>query len=301
MIYYSRRCTALLTNCKGHNMKDKISSIAICSCRTRASVTSIRIPAKIHSDFRLLKRVPNSDLCIKAGRIGHGVFGNCFIASLGALQVCAKVFREACLCESAFCYEAVLISICCHANLPWLYGVILSPSRTIIQSYHSIKGKAHTIHSALFHSSTKEKISNDNWKNILIVASAVLHLHSKGILYNDIKSDNIVLDGHLSDIRSVLIDLGKGCFISDARIYKLSDYQKQIYKDEHPQIAPEVRDGRHKQSIYSDIYSLGRVVKKVNEKTLKLSCLSTYSSRCTQETYSDRPTSSEFCAFLSSL
>lgn len=152
--------------------------------------------------------------------------GSLVIVMLVLWVLCRFVQRY--LCESAFCYEAVLLSMCCHANLPWLYGIILSP-RTIIQSYHSIEGKAFTVHKALYHSSAVVgKLSPNNWKTILLgVASAVQYIHSKEILHNDIKSDNIVLESHNShSFRSILIDFGKGCFFSDARLYKLTDDQK---------------------------------------------------------------------------
>lgn len=250
-----------------------------------------------------LRKVSTKELCITKERIGRGVFGNCYIGSLGPLQVCAKVFKTVCLCEPAFQYEAVLLSMCCHSNLPWLYGIALSP-KTIVQSYHSINGRACTLHKALAHSLIEsEKISSDNWKRLMIgAASAVEYIHSKGILHNDIKSDNIVIDSRqTSSFHSVLVDFGKGCFVSDARLYKLTEDQKQIYIKEHPQVAPEVRDGRHKQSMHSDMYSLGRVIRQVNDKKLQLPNLSSYCCCCTQNEYSERPTSSDLLKFLSSL
>lgn len=303
MTYYVifRRCTALLTNCRGHGLRSKISSANSCTRATQFNVSSIKYPAKIQDEFRSLKKVSDKDVCIKKDKkIGHGVFGNCYAGSLGPLQVCAKVFRIACLCETAFCYEAVLLSVCCHANLPWLYGICLSP-RTIIQSYHSIEGRACSLHKALYHSG--RNFSSDNWMSILLgMASAVEYIHSKGILHNDIKSDNIVLDSRQSDVvHNILIDFRKGCFIRDARLYKLTADEKRIYVRDHPQVAPEVREGHQKQNKYSDMYSLGRVINKVNEKTLQLPDLSSYSCLCTQDRYSERPTSSDLLKFLSSL
>ena len=59
--------------------------------------------------------------------------------------------------------------------------------------------------------------------------------------------------------QSILIDFGKGCFISDGKVYKLSLQEQWRYAIEHPQVAPDLRDGHCRQSQYSDLYSLGRV------------------------------------------
>lgn len=283
----------------------KLSSVGmpLTTCRTKATQLHFsfsKIPTKIHCEFLSLKKVSKKDLCMKEGRIGRGAFGTCYVGSLGPLQVCAKVFRRENVYESVFCSEAVLLSMCSHANLPWLYGIVLSP-RIIIQSYHSIDGDACTLHKMLCHSCASDRnLLSEDWKRIILgMASAVQYIHLKEILHNDIKGDNIVLDNRQSGVCSVLIDFGKGCFVSDAKFYKLSTEEKRLYSHEHPQVAPEVRDGHYKQSESSDVYSLGRVLTKVNEKTLKLPGLSSYCTLCTQFDYSKRPTSSELFTVLS--
>ena len=75
--------------------------------------------------------------------------------------------------------------------------------------------------------------------------------------HNDIKSDNIMIDNRSSIPQSILIDFGKGCFISDGKVYKLSLQEQQRYAIEHPQVAPDLHDGHCRQSQYSDVYSLG--------------------------------------------
>ena len=70
--------------------------------------------------------------------------------------------------------------------------------------------------------------------------------------------------------QSILIDFGKGCFISDGKVYKLSLQEQRRYAIEHPQVAPDLRDGHCRQSQYSDVYSLGRVIKQINDKFLHM-------------------------------
>ena len=59
------------------------------------------------------------------------------------------------------------------------------------------------------------------------VISAVKYLHGQQILHNDIKSDNIVINKQDADVRSVLIDLGKACYITEAKKYSLSNEEKK--------------------------------------------------------------------------
>ena len=44
----------------------------------------------------------------------------------------------------------------------------------------------------------------------------------------------------------------------------LSKAEKDMYKKEHPQVAPDLRDGLVGQSEMTDIYSLGRIMKRCN-------------------------------------
>lgn len=54
--------------------------------------------------------------------------------------------------------------------------------------------------------------------------------------------------------------------VLEAKIYLLSSEQKQKYKIFHPQVAPEVCSGYHKQSYASDMYSFGCIMQHVNCK-----------------------------------
>ena len=83
---------------------------------------------------------------------------------------------------------------------------------------------------------------------MLDLVAALCYIHNIGILHNDIKTDNIVLNGSPSQIRCVLIDFGKTCFISQGKTYRFSELSKQYYKKHHLQIAPDLRNGHCHQS-----------------------------------------------------
>ena len=193
----------------------------------------------------LLRTIPFSSLNLNKDPIGKGVFGKCFSGFMSShLNVCVKAFREDERLVCTFPVEAILTSKLCHSNLPWLYGVSEhGPHKMLVLTFHGINGKPYTVCKAL-RTKCEDIPFEINWKNILLgLFSAVKYIHDKGILHNDIKSDNILIDDRSSVSQSILIDFGKGCFVADGKRYKLSSAERRRYAVEHPQVTPDVRDG----------------------------------------------------------
>jgi serine/threonine protein kinase len=120
----------------------------------------------------------------------------------------------------------------------------------LVLSFHGIGGSSCTIHKALHYS--QKDIGFDatmiDWKVIILgMVSALKYLHDHDILHNDIKADNILLDDSSSSYQCVVIDFGKSCFVADGRSYSLSEKERRRYSLEHPQVAPDLRDGHCKQ------------------------------------------------------
>lgn len=101
--------------------------------------------------------------------------------------------------------------------------------------------------------------------------------------------------------RSVLIDFGKACFISEAMLYKLSTEQKEMYKKCHLQIAPEVRNVVEKQSYCSDIYLFGRILHQINTEILKIPVLYNMAEQCLGYCSQKRPAAKDLHKFLTNL
>lgn len=99
---------------------------------------------------------------------------------------------------------------------------------------------------------------------IMQIVRGLQFVHGKNILHNDLKCDNVVL-GHTlcSSIKLYIIDFGKACMVDSAKHYQLSKEEIEIYKKEHSQIAPDLRDGRVSQSSATDVYALGRIIKRI--------------------------------------
>lgn len=156
-----------------------------------------------------------------------------------------------------------MLAALCDQNFPWLYGVGNKAKHPKVRamSYHSFCGnnQSSTVHVALKLKELTTQLDTACWKRVVLGGtSALAYLKSKGILHNN-KGDNVVIEklppGY-SQCQSIVIDFGKACYVAEAAIYCLSPEQKEKYKANHPQVAPEVHSGTSSQSFASDVYAL---------------------------------------------
>lgn len=252
-----------------------------------------------------VRSITYEDLQInKADILGEGTFGKYFKAQLAHLNTCVKLFRHGATYESTFAVEVTLLSHCCHENLPWMYGIVHHP-KIVVLSLHTMNNFAVTLHSMLCSdcASSPASLTSDDWKKILYgVVLAMNYLHSKSILHNDVKCNNILIEGKTGEARSILIDLGKGCFTVHAKAYYIkSDVMKKEHIKKYPHIAPDLINGHCKQSQMSDIYALGRIIKQINDYTLHVPALESTSKHCMEYLCNQRPLTSEVKTFIHNL
>lgn len=94
------------------------------------------------------------------------------------------------------------------------------------------------------------------------ISEGLEHIHELGLVYRDLKEDNIVLyKVGIARMHAVLIDFGKCLPESTCTVYYLSDSQRETYHKKHRHISPELVDDAAKPSSASDVYSLGRIIK----------------------------------------
>ena len=221
--------------------------------------------------------------------IGAGKFGTCYVRCYSHFQVCVKVMPL--VQKRTFISEANILSKFAHLNLPYLFGICFDKSLSLILSYHTIGDHTVTLDCLFDCSQVINNITAKvDWVHVLRgLLCGLEHLHLKHrIIHNDLKCDNIVLSGD-TVIRSVIIDFGKACDISEGKIYTLSEERKKDYKLYHSHIAPDLRDGVCRQSVMSDVYSFGRILAAVNECKLKDKNLEEITDKCLQYNWNKRP------------
>ena len=138
-----RKCTTLILK-----TQDVLSDHTASTRRTKP--TEI-LCVRTNIDTTSLRKITRKELHVEKQILGRGMFGRCYLARLGPLQVCVKVFRREKQYVSTFAMEALLLSKLCHENIPWLHGIVSENTvpKMIIQSFHGINGKGCSLHKVL--------------------------------------------------------------------------------------------------------------------------------------------------------
>ena len=189
---------------------------------------------------------------------------------------------------------------CCFIlGLPFVFGMnVTNRPYVLVTEFYGIDGECVTLANAV---KGRLPLNISNWATILgRTSEALSHIHSKGFIHGDIKSDNIVVRGESASYTPVIIDFGKMKKISEAKRYNLSPKEKEKYSSKYKHIAPEVIQGSHPKSEASDIYSLGQVISLVcfyNRST----DLQKIARQCVHGTPEKRPTMLEIISQLYSI
>ena len=235
-------------------------------CTHQGSIKVASQPSLL-SSIKIIKSEDMTAISASSDKLGEGRFGSCHLKLFSHFKVCVKKFKKS--NTTSFINEANIMSSFNHCNLPYLFGVCVHDCPALIISYHGFNDKSVTLHSAVLCKSDTPKVNSSSWIDILKqVATGLDYLHTNyKIIHNDIKSDNICLTATLTTnmhVKAVIIDFGKACIITQSKSYKLTKVQKEKYKENHPHIAPDLRDGLCQQSVQSDIFSFGRIIRMIN-------------------------------------
>ena len=120
-------------------------------------------------------------------------------------------------------------------------------------------------------------------------------MHDKGILHNDIKTDNILVDLKANDVRIYFIDFGQATFRSGGVLHFDEGDNSDDTED---YLAPEVCSGLQA-SPKSDIYSLGMIFADIADEFCE--CLGQLADDMCEQEPAMRPTLEEVTEIIEEL
>lgn len=207
--------------------------------------------------------------------VGRGSFGIVKFQMYREIPVAVKEFLPL-TNEKDVQREAGILQKLCHPYLPLFLGMCTAKKPYIVvMQYHGVNRKSVTLKDELAHRKLLEH--NKAWLTICMqIVEALRYLHDTcEIIHNDLKANNILFchkfEGKLAsstdtrsfDLQIVVIDFGKATDKEKGRMYHLSYYDMQKYHCRFPHMAPEVVDGKNRESTCSDIYAYGMLLKQV--------------------------------------
>ena len=121
-------------------------------------------------------------------------------------------------------------------------------------------------------------------------------MHDKGVLHNDIKTENILVDFKPTDFKVYIIDFGQATFRKGGIWVPPEDFDEADGPDDN--LAPEVCLGA-RSSPKSDIFSLGVMFAELADEFCR--CLEPLAMDMCEESPADRPTLEEVTERLEDL
>lgn len=228
--------------------------------------------------------------------LGEGSYGRCLLRyferfgiSVVEKQLLSHDTRE-------ILKEAQIMQALTHRNIPAIIGVQLEKEPiSLILEFRGEQDTSVTISELLSCEKVNKTVQNVQTsltKNDWLIIShdlteALSHIHSKGFLHCDLKSNNALVSGK----HGYIIDFGKACDSSFPPAKK--------YSVCYPHIAPEVLKGSPC-SKASDIFSLGKIIFKVGVKH-DIPLLVSTSQKCLDASPVKRPTTTGIMATLASI
>lgn len=203
----------------------------------------------------------------RAKVIGRGSFGQVYKArfsdpTLYHLPIVIKEFNEEFTSTKEIIDEAKRLAYLQDTGfVPICYGLLCfgspnDPKYGIVQEY---VGTGLTLEQMLW---DQYELPLEFWYRIVIqCCEGLARFHDKGILLNDIKTNNILLEFSEHSVRIRYIDFGLATDMHGKRYKNTKSLEDFVY------LAPEVRQFGKVTTVASDIYSLGYILEQINKFT----------------------------------
>lgn len=193
------------------------------------------VSASVHSNTAQTKQqshvnlkpfsIPSLNLCkedmsdLAQGQlIGEGTFGQCIAGTYKGVPAAFKMFKDLECLEDAHREAKILLKIPSHPGIPMLIGIhTVTTPFVLATKLCKTAGKPETY--SHFLKNLEHSVLNLGvvLQLLVSVGEALTHLFAVGILHNDVKGNNVVLEDTNGLKRGVLIDFGKACSVENAR------------------------------------------------------------------------------------
>ena len=181
------------------------------------------------SDTRInptIRKIPQSEFSFVTGEqaiIGEGRFGVCHKARYCHFEVVVKKLKKGNNARLLI-HEANMMITCTTKYTPYLFGINLPQSYLIMSSH----GSSGTLAAVLERYADDHKAAS--WVQLVIhVAEGIRAIHSKDIVHNDLKTDNVLLDATDGSYFPIIADLGKACVIKDGQKLTVRAEKQEMY------------------------------------------------------------------------
>ena len=202
--------------------------------------------------------------------LGKGAFGTVTLKQWRNMNVAVKTIKNS--AARNIIKEAHHLNICnqfsIHENVLYLVGIV-KPKQyneaSLVTEFCCYNSLPVTLHKALCVTPNIEFLENDLDYITLSITKGLLHIHSCGILHNDLHLGNIFLrNAGCQKISAVIGDFGLSSTFSTSKPYNIAKDTPEYFrfKNKHLHIAPEVICN-YCPSVSSDIFSYGVILKEV--------------------------------------
>ena len=153
--------------------------------------------------------------------LGEGTFAKCILGTYKGIQVVVKYFKGRPSWKTVYNEANIMLKIPSHPGIPMFNDLFtLDYPYLLVTNFHQYSGKSITYSDFLKHS--KKTQNNALYHLLSILLDAIMHLHQSGILHNDIKGNNVLVEKSNRQKRCILIDFGKACTLQESKVVYIS-------------------------------------------------------------------------------
>lgn len=202
---------------------------------------------------------------MKVASIGEGRFGKLSIGYYKKLKLSIAIKTVSSMSCDEVMREAQITSYLSeHPCFPVCFGMI-NDYQIALQLIGNINSSGILVDARSLNKCYGDLLLQPEWIKVTKqLIDAISFMHSKKVLHNDLKSNNIMID--LMQVHLYVIDFGKANLVSCPNTYNIKAGSKKhsLYNNKYRYLATELRNiPGSKQSFFTDIYSLGYIIKYI--------------------------------------